>query len=125
MLQLILHLIGDYVTQTDKMASKKVIDIRFAFLHAFIYSVPFYIFLDISLVAFLVIFISHAFIDRYRVVKYIIYARNYLHDKTLKWEDCSDTGYHKDKPLWLTVWLMIIADNTLHLLINYLAILLL
>ena len=75
-----------------------------------------------SVIAFLVIFLTHAVIDRYRVVKYIIFARNRLHDKTLRWEDCSATGYHKDKPIWLTVWLMIIADNTLHLTINYLAI---
>lgn len=123
MLQLILHLFGDYITQSDRMANEKVKNIRMALLHAFIYSVPFYIFIDMSVIAFLVIFLTHAVIDRYRVVKYIIFARNRLHDKTLRWEDCSATGYHKDKPVWLTVWLLIIADNTLHLLINYLAIL--
>lgn len=122
MLQLILHLFGDYITQSDRMANEKVKNIRMALLHAFIYSVPFYIFIDMSVIAFLVIFLTHAVIDRYRVVKYIIFARNRLHDKTLRWEDCSATGYHKDKPIWLTVWLMIIADNTLHLTINYLAI---
>lgn len=119
--QLILHLIGDYVTQTDRMANEKISDIKMAFLHAFIYSVPFFL-LDISIAAFLMIFISHALIDRYRVAKYIIYARNYLHDRSLKWSECKGTGYHQDKPAWLTVWLMIIADNTLHLSINYLAI---
>lgn len=122
MLQLILHLFGDYISQSDRMANEKVKDIRMALLHAFIYSVPFYIFIDMSIVAFLTIFLTHAVIDRYRVVKYIIFARNRLHDKTLRWEDCSATGYHKDKPIWLTVWLLIIADNTLHLTINYLAI---
>ena len=122
MLELILHLFGDYISQSDRMANEKVKDIRMALLHAFIYSVPFYIFIDMSIVAFLTIFLTHAVIDRYRVVKYIIFARNRLHDKTLRWEDCSATGYHKDKPIWLTVWLMIIADNTLHLTINYLAI---
>lgn len=118
-----LHLFGDYISQSDRMANEKVKDIRMALLHAFIYSVPFYIFIDMSIVAFLTIFLTHTVIDRYRVVKYIIFARNRLHDKTLRWEDCSATGYHKDKPIWLTVWLLIIADNTLHLLINYLAIL--
>lgn len=122
MLQLILHLIGDYVFQTDRMADEKVKNFRMALLHAFIYSVPFYIFIDISILAFMVIFLSHAIIDRYRVAKYIIFARNKLHDRSLRWEDCSATGYHHDRPIWLTVWLMIIADNTLHLTINYLAI---
>lgn len=123
MLQLILHLIGDYLTQTDKMASKKLTDMRYALLHAFIYSVPFWLFLDISGVAFLVISLTHAVIDRYRLAKYVIFARNWLHDRDLKWKDCSNTGYHDGKPAWLTVWLMIIADNTMHLTINYLAIL--
>ena len=118
--QLILHLIGDYVTQTDKMAEKKVVNFNYALLHAFVYSLPFLL-LKPSLMAFLVIFLSHAVIDRYRLAKYVIFDRNKLHDKTLKWSDCSATGYHKDKPIWLTVWLMIIADNTLHLAINYLA----
>ena len=122
MLQLILHLFGDYILQTDRMANEKVRSTRMALLHAFVYSVPFYIFIDMSIIAFLTIFLTHAVIDRYRVVRYIIFARNRLHDKSLRWEDCSGTGYHKDKPAWLTVWLMIIADNTLHLTINYLAI---
>ncbi len=119
--QLILHLIGDYVTQTDRMSKQKVIDIRFALLHAFVYSLPFLI-LDISLIAFMVIFLSHAVIDRYRLAKYVVYGKNWLHDRSLKWDDCKGTGYHKDVPAWLSVWLMIIADNTLHLSINYLAI---
>lgn len=121
MLLLILHLIGDYITQTDRMASEKLYRGRMALLHAFIYSVPFYIFLDLSVIAFLVIFLSHAIIDRYRLAKYVIFGRNWLHDRSLKWEDCKATGFHKDKPIWMTTWLMIITDNTLHLTINYLA----
>jgi hypothetical protein len=39
-----------------------------------------------------------------------------------RWEDCKGTGYHKDKPPWMSVWLMIIADNTLHLICNGLAV---
>lgn len=119
--QLLLHLFGDYITQTDKLASKKLVDIRYALLHAFIYSLPFLL-LNISLTAFLVIFLTHAIIDRYRLAKYVIYARNYLHDRSLKWSECKGTGFHEDKPLWMSVWLLIITDNTLHLIINYLAI---
>jgi len=37
------------------------------------------------------------------------------------WSECTGTGYHKDKPAWLTVWLMIITDNLLHVLCNGLA----
>lgn len=119
--QLILHLIGDYVTQTSKMAARKVHDFKYAWLHAFIYSAPFLL-LDISVRAFMIIFISHAFIDRYRLVRYVIFAKNWLHDRTLRWGDCKGTGYPSATPAYLSVWLMIIADNTLHLGINYLAI---
>lgn len=121
MLLLILHLLGDYVFQTDRMATEKINKGRMALLHAFVYSVPFYLFLDLSVPAFLVIFLSHAVIDRYRLAKYLIFCKNKVHDWSLNWEDCKDTGFHKDKPIWMSVWLMIITDNTMHLTINYLA----
>ena len=121
MLQLILHLIGDYITQTDYMANNKTKNLRIAFLHALVYTIPF-ILITQSPVALLVILISHAIIDRYRLARYVIFAKNYLNDRTLKWEDCNKTGYPSNRPEWLTVWLMIIADNTLHLTINFIAI---
>ncbi len=34
------------------------------------------------------------------------------------WADCSETGYYKALPQFLAVWLMIIFDNTMHLVIN-------
>jgi hypothetical protein len=34
------------------------------------------------------------------------------------WSECKATGYPPDTPPWLAVWLMIIADNTIHVLIN-------
>ena len=121
MLQLILHLIGDYITQTDYMANNKTKSLRIAFLHAIVYTIPF-ILLTQSPAALLVILISHAIIDRYRLARYVIFAKNYLNDRTLKWEDCDKTGYPSNRPEWLTVWLMIIVDNTLHLTINFIAI---
>lgn len=39
------------------------------------------------------------------------------------WEECPGTGYHKDRPAWLTVWLLIITDNSMHLVCNYFALL--
>ena len=39
----------------------------------------------------------------------------------IKWEDCKETGYHKEVPQWLSLWLLVACDNTIHLLINYLA----
>lgn len=120
--QLILHLIGDYLTQTDEMATKKTTDIGWAFIHSVVYTLPFAFFLDLSQIAIYVICLSHMVIDRYRLVRYVLFAKNLVTNTALKWEDCQTTGYHKDCPAWLSVWLMIIADNTLHLTINYLAI---
>lgn len=38
-----------------------------------------------------------------------------------QWENCKATGYPSETPAFLAVWLMIFADNILHLTINYLA----
>lgn len=38
------------------------------------------------------------------------------------WEESSATGFPADTPPWLAVWLMIIVDNTVHILINIAAI---
>lgn len=38
------------------------------------------------------------------------------------WSECTATGYPDSRPAWLTVWLLIIADNSLHIGCNALAI---
>ncbi len=92
--QLILHLIGDYVTQSDWMAQNKTKRTPPALAHA--------------------------------IARFVVFAKNCLlrpaaerWNDPLGWEDHSGTGYHKDAPAWLAVWLLIAADNTLHLAINY------
>lgn len=130
--QLILHLIGDYITQSDWMATEKTKGHLPAIVHATIYSLPFL--LLGSYLAVAVILSTHFFIDRYRLVRYVIWAKNfiypwehdevfagYLPDDKYMWENCKATGYPSETPIWLSVWLMIIADNALHLGINYLA----
>lgn len=116
--QLLLHMFGDYITQTDWMATNKTKKSLAAIIHAAVYSLPFLL-LGPSLMALLVIFSTHALIDRYRLARYVVYAKNWVTQPSLKWADCSATGYHKDTPPWLAVWLLIVADNTMHLMINY------
>ena len=139
--QLILHLFGDYVTQSDWMASRKTTDSVAAAAHAIVYSLPF-LFLGPSPLAFAVILSTHFLIDRFRLARYVCYAKNYLAPAWTmeyrwvsetdtyvrepkhwwyRWVDCETTGYHKSRPDWLAVWLLIAADNTLHLAINHLA----
>jgi hypothetical protein len=67
--QLICHLIGDYVLQCHLMANKKVQSWAWAVTHAAFYTLPF-LFLTRSPWALLVIFGTHAAIDRYRLANY-------------------------------------------------------
>lgn len=154
MSELILHLFGDYVTQSDWMATEKTKRHLPALAHAVVYSLPFLL-LGPSPVAFAVIFCTHFLIDRFRLARYVCWAKNWLapfrwvdlpeaedwkkhpyatspngpvppipfavYRPTLPWRYCTATGYPPDRPAWLAVWLMIAADNTLHLAINHMA----
>lgn len=114
--QMLIHLIGDYVTQSDWMAIEKTKRWLPAILHALVYSAPFAVFSP-SIPAWLVIFASHAVIDRYRLARYVVWAKNWL-GPNRPWSECSATGYPADRPAWLAVWLLIIADNIIHIAIN-------
>lgn len=140
MIQLILHMLGDYVLQSDWMAQNKTKSTWVAFCHATVYSLPFA--LIASWPAWLVIWSTHLIIDRFRLARYVVWAKNFLAPRSTDlglsssgggtvhqwqdwwhpWEECRGTGYHKDAPPWLAVWLMIAADNTIHLAINAAAI---
>jgi hypothetical protein len=118
--QLLLHLIGDYVTQTDWMARTKTRTTSAALCHALVYSVPFLL-LSPSLAAILVIGLSHFLIDRFRLARHVAFGKNKLTNWRLKWADCSATGFPADLPAGRAFWLMIMVDTTMHLSINYAA----
>lgn len=120
--QLLAHLFGDYVFQSDWMANEKTKSNFAAASHALSYGLPF-LYLHPSVGAFLFIVLTHFVIDRWRLARYVVYAKNFLASPTWwhHWSDCSATGYHKDRPAWMAVWLLIIADNALHLLCNWFA----
>jgi len=117
--QLILHLVGDYFTQSDWMAQNKARRTWPAFCHATVYSLPF--FLIGTPWAVLAIMVTHFFVDRFRLAKYLVWAKNWISPGYHPWSECSDTGYHKSMPIWLATWLVIVADNTIHLVCNYCA----
>lgn len=117
--QLILHLFGDYVTQSDWMAINKNQRSLPAFCHASLYSLPFLLIGSPCAVA--VIFGTHFFIDRFRLVRYVIYLKNCLGPVRPAWRECALTGFHQSMPEWLATFLMIIVDATLHLGCNYCA----
>lgn len=131
--QLLLHLFGDYVTQTDWMAREKVKRWFPAACHALVYTLPFLL-LRCSWLALAVIGGTHYLIDRYRLAVYVIYFKNWLTDRRVRWVHSFRTGYTTDAPdaprsayppnlpPFMAVWLLIIADNTIHLIVNYSAI---
>lgn len=117
--QLLVHAIGDYITQSDWMANNKTKNWLPAFCHAFIYSIPFYLCFPSSPRAMAVIFGTHYLIDRYRLARYIVWAKNSIDPDARTWAECRDTfGYPPGRPAWMACWLMIIADNILHVAIN-------
>lgn len=118
--QLLAHLVGDYLIQSDWMATEKTKRSLAAALHALSYAVPF-LFITTAPWAVAFIIITHFIIDRWRLARFVCWGKNALGGAYAPWTECSGTGYHKDRPPWLAVWLLIIADNTLHILCNGIA----
>jgi hypothetical protein len=155
--QMVAHLFGDYVIQSDWMASEKTKNSMAAAAHAVTYAIPF-LFITQSWKAMAFIVMTHFVIDRWRLARYVCWMKNFLAPRWINvklspgapaspeyerlrkrakandrgeleisirnhpWSACAGTGYHRDKPMWMSVWLMIIADNCLHLVCNAFAI---
>lgn len=154
--QLLCHAIGDYILQSDWMANNKTKRSIAALCHVLTYAIPF-LFLRPSALSMAVIIGTHFVIDRWRLARFVVWAKNFLAPVTIlhvndresareyislvgsknaffwigsyafvavqnqHWVECRATGYAPDAPAWLAVWLLIIADNILHILINGLA----
>ena len=115
--QLLAHALGDYVLQSDWMAREKTSRLAVALLHAVCYSLPF-LALRPSLAAWAVIVATHAVIDRWRLARLVVWCKEWLAPTRPPPFTGCPTGYPADKPPWLAVWLLIIADNTMHVAIN-------
>lgn len=148
--QLLAHLFGDYILQSDWMAQNKTKAYWPAFVHALVYSLCFLpLAYPSHLAGWWMIFGTHFLIDRYRLARYVVWAKNWMGPKTIWYcryrchhvgtddynphkcgscrtvrtlplDECP-TGYPPTTQIWLSTWLLIIADNTCHLLINFLA----
>lgn len=118
--QLIAHLIGDYILQSHDMAVNKVRSNYWGLYHAVMYSLPF-VFLTHNLLALFIICITHFLIDRFRLAFYLTGLKNYMFGKFDNSVFRFPTGYPENTPIWLSTWLIIILDNTMHMVINYLA----
>jgi hypothetical protein len=143
--QLVAHAISDYIFQSHWMATEKTKQSAAAAAHALVYSLGFLVF-NPSLSAWAFIASTHFVIDRWRLARYVVWAKNWLapwpvcdggrksaHEGCKEgfnqhpwhrvvpnppWGECQATGYAPDVPPWLGVWLLIIADNIMHVLLN-------
>ena len=118
--ELLLHVLGDYVTQSDWMAQEKRRAWTPAAVHAVVYTVPF-VLLTQSIPALLTMCLTHAVIDHYRLARYVVWVKNFLGPRKFwprPWGQCTHTGYNPDVPPYMSVWLMIIVDNLMHVTIN-------
>jgi len=118
---LLAHLAGDYLIQSHWMATEKTKRWWPAIAHGLTYALP-YVLVTRSLLALAVIAGTHVIIDRYRLARYVVWLKNLAAPRAYRAPFDSPTGYPADTPAWLAVWLMIIADNTLHLAINFAAV---
>lgn len=159
--QLVAHAVGDYVLQSDWMATEKRRRWLAAVVHAVCYTLPF-LFLTRSVPALAVIAGTHAVIDRYALARFVVWGKNFLAVPSLAWagawglrserygkvdraverpvhagmsvappgasprlkwpvrpwRESNVTGFPADRPVWLATWLLIIVDNTLHVVLN-------
>ncbi len=114
------HMVGDYLIQSDWMAQEKTKRWWPAIAHAVSYGLPFLLITQ-SVLALAVIVGTHAVIDRYRLARHVVWFKNQLAPRPFR-PPHTPTGHGPDRPDWLSVWLLIIADNILHVLINIAAV---
>lgn len=122
--QLLAHLVGDYLLQTDRMARRKTSEDLWAVLHVLMYCVPFLI-LGVSLKALVIIGGTHYLIDRYRLAMYVVKFKTALdyslagpREMRVQLANLNKFGFPQGTPDYLGFWFVILVDNTLHIAIN-------
>lgn len=147
--QLLCHVFGDYILQSDYLALNKSKKSFPCLVHVLIYTSVFLL-LTTSWKALLVIGATHFVLDRWHTpLKRLIWLKNHFPTgKYPTFERCDTTGYYDDSPyntseinggyiddnrietvrkfgrprlFFITMWLYIITDNFLHITINYFA----
>jgi hypothetical protein len=127
MVQLLLHLFGDFIVQNDHVAlNKKKNTLKgwlYCLFHCITYSLPFLLITNWK--AVIGIGITHFIIDKTNIVAYFCAIKNntkiYNQQDITKWRyNISNFGYLPERPFAITIWLLIFADNTIHLILNWL-----
>jgi hypothetical protein len=115
------HLAGDYLLQSHWMANEKVGGIKPALAHGTVYALC-HLPVTHDPIKLAIIGGTHVVIDYFRLAKHVSWAKNQLSPKKYRhpYNDKLVAGYPEGTPPWLATWLMIITDNTIHLIINVL-----
>ena len=62
---------------------------------------------------------THFVIDRFRLARYVCWVKDWPWPSRRPWAQCTKTGFPDDKqPAWIALWIMIVVDNTMHVVIN-------
>lgn len=110
------HLVGDYLFQTHHQASEKTKQWGPALAHSATYTAA-HLPVTRNWKALTVIGVTHAVVDHYRLARHVVWFKNQFAPASYR-PGHTDTGYPDETPPWLSFWLLIAADNTIHLLIN-------
>ena len=120
MIQLICHLLGDYVLQNHWMANNKTSSTLACAVHVALYSLPFALLIGVGGVgswwSLAVIAGTHFVIDRWRLAK--LWVNFWGVGVPSSWMARLEIEQPPAAPSWMGVWLLIIVDNTIHLAIN-------
>jgi hypothetical protein len=60
-------------------------------------------------------------IDRWRLARFVIWAKNRPFPGSRPWAECAKTGYPPGTPDYLSGWLLILVDNIMHIAMNGIA----
>jgi hypothetical protein len=115
--QIVAHLVGDFILQSDWMAREKFRNSWACFVHVVTYTLPFLL-LTQEPVTLLIIAGTHFMIDRWRLPRFLIWAKNMPFPGRRPFSECWRTGFPPDMPDDLSRLLYIIIDGTCHILIN-------
>lgn len=130
MIQLFLHLFGDYFLQNDWMAVNKS---KYSYtgwlacwIHCNLYALPFWLYYQymghhpVGTCSWLYLWIlfAHFLLDKFSLAQYWTRLINW----NWKWDDDNLYGWTPGRPKWVVGMVHIIRDNSLHLFCNYLII---
>ena len=145
---LLAHAIGDWLLQSQYMASMKVRSAVPALLHVTVYGIVYWVLVGPSWLALVVIVGTHYLIDRYRLARHVNWAANFiapvhwvkverdhpwaldefgprpfkrLRSTNPPWSECSTYGSPPGVPDHIAFIVMIAVDQILHLVLNWAA----